>query len=80
MPALPASLSRARGAEAANFNGGLFRLELAVLHPALQAVVDSLDGKEVNPVVDSDKIGPVPALINKEVLDDNPDFKGEWQG
>lgn len=33
-------LSRAGGAEAANFNRGLFRLELAVLHPALQAVVD----------------------------------------
>jgi ribose transport system substrate-binding protein len=47
---------------------------------ALQAVVDSIDGKEVNPVVDSDKIGPVPALIDKAVLDANPDFKGEWQG
>ena len=47
---------------------------------ALQAVVDALDGKEVNPVVDSDKIGPVPALINKAVLDANPDFKGEWAG
>lgn len=47
---------------------------------ALQAVVDSLDGKEVNPVVDSDTIGPVPALIDKAVLDANPDFKGEWQG
>jgi ribose transport system substrate-binding protein len=47
---------------------------------ALQAVVDSLSGKEVNPVVDSDKIGPVPALVNRAVLDANPDFKGEWQG
>lgn len=47
---------------------------------ALQAVVDALDGKEVDPVVDSDKIGPVPALIDKAVLDANPDFKGEWQG
>jgi ribose transport system substrate-binding protein len=47
---------------------------------ALQAVVDALDGKTVDPVIDSDKIGPVPALIDKGVLDANPDFKGEWQG
>ena len=47
---------------------------------ALQAVVDALNGKTVNPVVDSDKIGPVPALITKDVLDENPDFKGEWKG
>ena len=47
---------------------------------ALQAVVDALNGKTVNPVVDSDKIGPVPALITKDVLDKNPDFKGEWKG
>ena len=47
---------------------------------ALQAVVDALNGKTVNPVVDSDKIGPVPALIDKAVLDANPDFKGEWKG
>ena len=46
---------------------------------ALQAVVDSLDGKEVNPVVYFDTIGPVPTLIDKAVLDANPDFKGEWQ-
>ncbi len=47
---------------------------------ALQAVVDSLNGKTVNPVIDSDKIGPVPALITKDVLDKHPDFKGEWKG
>jgi ribose transport system substrate-binding protein len=47
---------------------------------ALQAVSDALNGKKVDPVVDSDKIGPVPALITKEVLDKNPDFRGEWKG
>ena len=47
---------------------------------ALQAVVDSLNGKKVEPAIDSDKIGPVPALITKKVLDEHPDFKGEWKG
>jgi ribose transport system substrate-binding protein len=47
---------------------------------ALQAVVDALNGKKVDPAIDSDKIGPVPALITKKVLDEHPDFKGEWKG
>jgi ribose transport system substrate-binding protein len=47
---------------------------------ALQAVVDAIKGNTVNPEIDSDKIGPVPALVTKEVLDANPDFKGEWKG
>jgi ribose transport system substrate-binding protein len=47
---------------------------------ALQAVVDALNGKTVNPAIDSDKIGPVPAMIDKSVLDAHPDFKGEWKG
>ncbi len=37
---LQTALGRAGGTEAANFDGGLFRLELAVLHPALKAMVD----------------------------------------
>lgn len=44
----------------------------------LQAAVDSLEGKKVNPVIDADKIGAVPALIDKAVLDAHPDFIGEW--
>ena len=47
---------------------------------ALQAVVDALNGKPVEAAVNSDKIGPVPAMIDKAVLDANPDFKGEWKG
>lgn len=47
---------------------------------ALQAVVDALAGKAVTPAIDSNTIGPVPPLVTKEVLDANPDFKGEWQG
>jgi ribose transport system substrate-binding protein len=47
---------------------------------ALQAVVDALNNKPVDAAIDSDKIGPVPAMIDKAVLDANPDFKGEWKG
>lgn len=45
---------------------------------ALQALADAFAGKQVNPVVDSDKIGPLPALVTKAELDAHPDFKGEW--
>jgi ribose transport system substrate-binding protein len=45
---------------------------------ALQALVDAFAGKQVNPVVDSDKIGPLPALVTKSELEAHPDFKGEW--
>lgn len=45
---------------------------------ALQAVVDSLNGKKVDPAIDSDKIGPLPALVTKAVLDQYPNFIGEW--
>ena len=45
---------------------------------ALQALADAFAGKKVNPVVDSDKIGPLPALVTRSELDAHPDFKGEW--
>jgi ribose transport system substrate-binding protein len=45
---------------------------------ALQALADAFAGKQVNPVVDSDKIGPLPALVTKAELEAHPDFKGEW--
>ena len=45
---------------------------------ALQALADAFAGKQVNPVVDSDKIGPLPALVTKAELDAHPVFKGEW--
>ena len=45
---------------------------------ALQALADAFAGKQVNPVVDSDKIGPLPALVTKAELDAHPLFKGEW--
>jgi ribose transport system substrate-binding protein len=45
---------------------------------ALQALADAFAGKQINPVVDSDKIGPLPTLVTKAELDAHPDFKGEW--
>jgi ribose transport system substrate-binding protein len=47
---------------------------------AMDAIDGALDGKKVDAIIDSDKIGPVPAMIDKKVLDAHPDFKGEWQG
>jgi ribose transport system substrate-binding protein len=45
---------------------------------SVQALADAFAGKKVNPVVDSDKIGPLPALVTRAELDAHPDFKGEW--
>ena len=45
---------------------------------ALQAVVDALNGKKEYVAINMDKVGPVPAIITKEVLDKHPDFKAEW--
>lgn len=47
---------------------------------ALTAVVGALEGKDVPAYTDASKIGKVPYLINKEILDANPDFVAEWQG
>ncbi len=44
----------------------------------VQALADAFAGKKVDPVIDSDKIGPLPALVTKAELDKHPDFKGEW--
>ncbi|BCH35484.1 ribose ABC transporter substrate-binding protein [Mesorhizobium sp. L-8-10] len=45
---------------------------------ALEAVVKKLKGEDVSVAVDMDKVGPLPALVTKAVLDQHPDFKGEW--
>lgn len=45
---------------------------------ALETAVKKLKGEEFAPFTDMDKVGPLPPLINKAVLDANPDFKGEW--
>jgi ribose transport system substrate-binding protein len=47
---------------------------------ALEAVIAELNGEPHEVAIDMDKFGPVPTLINKEVLDANPEFEGEWEG
>ncbi len=47
---------------------------------ALEAVIAELKGEPHEVAIDMDKFGPVPTVINKEVLDANPDFTGEWEG
>lgn len=45
---------------------------------ALDAVVKLLNGEEAPSVVNMDEVGPVPPLVNAEVLAEHPDFTGEW--
>ena len=45
---------------------------------SVQALADAFAGKNVNPVIDSDKIGPLPALVTEAEVNAHPDFKGEW--
>lgn len=47
---------------------------------ATQAVVKALRGETVNPEIDMDVYGPLPAILTKAVLDAHPDFVGEWHG
>ncbi|GAA1017340.1 D-ribose ABC transporter substrate-binding protein [Acrocarpospora pleiomorpha] len=45
---------------------------------ALDQAVNAVRGKPVTPVVDANKLGPVPVIVTKEILDQYPDFSGEW--
>lgn len=45
---------------------------------AAEQVVNAIEGKAVTQVIDMDTAGPLEAMIDKAVLDANPDFKGEW--
>lgn len=45
---------------------------------SLKTVVEQIEGKNPPKVIDMDKEGPVPALINSQVLKEHPDFMGEW--
>jgi len=47
---------------------------------AAQAVIKSMRGETVDPAIDMDVYGPLPAILTKEVLDGAPEFLGEWQG
>jgi ribose transport system substrate-binding protein len=45
---------------------------------ALDAAVKKLKGEKTPTAVNMDEVGPLPAMIDKAVLDQHPDFKGEW--
>lgn len=45
---------------------------------ALDAAVKALKGEKGPSAIDMDKVGPLPPIIDKAVLDKHPDFKGEW--
>ncbi len=47
---------------------------------AVKTLVEALQGKEVPAVIDALKIGAVPSLVTKDVLDSHPDFVPEWKG
>lgn len=47
---------------------------------ALDALVASLKGEEVPTWINEYSLRDVPTIVDKEWLDANPDFQGEWQG
>ena len=47
---------------------------------ALEQLINSLSGKPVKSVIDADSIGGIEPFADKAILDQNPDFTGEWDG
>jgi ribose transport system substrate-binding protein len=45
---------------------------------ALEAAVMTLKGQKAPTAINMDEVGPLPAIIDKAVLDQHPEFKGEW--
>ena len=45
---------------------------------AMEQVANAIEGKPVTQSINMDTAGPLQAMIDKSVLDANPDFKGEW--
>jgi len=45
---------------------------------AMEQIANAIEGKPVDNAINMDFAGPVQAMIDKAVLDANPDFKGEW--
>ncbi len=44
---------------------------------AAEQIVNAIEGKPVTQIINMDTAGPLEAMIDKDVLDANPDFKGE---
>jgi ribose transport system substrate-binding protein len=47
---------------------------------ALGQVVNAINNKPVTQVIDGDKLGPIPAFVDKATLDQHADFTGQWSG
>jgi ribose transport system substrate-binding protein len=47
---------------------------------ALEQLVNALEGKEVTPVIDSDKEAPFDPFVDKKSLEEQPDFTGQGSG
>lgn len=45
---------------------------------AMEQVANAIEGKPVTQAINMDTAGPLQAMIDRAVLDANPDFKGEW--
>ncbi|QQA43567.1 sugar ABC transporter substrate-binding protein [Pelagovum pacificum] len=65
---------------AGSWDASLAQFPVSMGSAALDAVVDSLNGEEVETWIDESKLGDSPAVVTKEWLDENPDFEAEWQG
>lgn len=46
---------------------------------AMEQIANAIEGKEVTQSINMDTAGPLQAMIDKAVLDANPDFGGEWE-
>ena len=46
---------------------------------ALDAIVTRLQGGDPPVAINMDLVGPMPPMITKKELDENPDFTGEWE-
>ena len=45
---------------------------------AMEQIANAIEGKPVTQIINMDTAGPLEAMIDKAILDANPDFKGEW--
>ena len=45
---------------------------------AMEQIANAIEGKPVTQAINMDTSGPLEAMIDKSVLDANPDFTGEW--
>jgi ribose transport system substrate-binding protein len=46
---------------------------------AMEQIANAIEGQPVTGVINMDTAGPLQAMIDRAVLDANPDFTGEWE-